>query len=223
MSFKRKLFTILYPERCPYCDTIINACELACESCYEELCRKHQPIPSGARGFRCISSFVYDGKVRRMILRLKYHDHIQHMPQIAVILAEDIRKVYGENAFDLVTCVPMHKKDLKKRGFNQSEKLAKALSRQLNLPFCETLHKIRQTQQQHTLPYAERKKNLNGAFALIDQVDLTGQRILIVDDIITSGYTLGNCCRVLSKAKPALICCVTIASAQNKYPASTVI
>lgn len=223
MEFVRKLTALFYPERCPYCSALIEATEIACEVCYDKIRRKHIPIPSGARGFRCISTFVYDGRVRRMILRLKYHDRTQYIPQIAALLARDIENTYRGEEFDLITAVPMYKSDLKKRGYNQSALLARELGRLLDLPYHETIDKIKRTKKQHHLNYKERKTNLNGAFKVIDKDSVKGKRILMIDDIITSGYTLGNCCKVLSRAKPALICCATIASVQNKYPESTVI
>lgn len=223
MDFLRKLTALFYPERCPYCGKVIEACEIACPKCYEKIRRKHVPIPGGARGFRCISSFVYDGKVRRMILRMKFNDRIQYIPQVARILEEDITKAYGENAFDLITAVPMYRDDKKDRGYNQSALLAKELGKLLDCPYRDTLLKIKKTKKQHLLKYKERRTNLNGAFKVIDKDTIKGKRILIVDDIITSGYTLGCCCKVLSRAKPETICCATIANAQHKYPAETII
>ncbi|MBQ3331041.1 MAG: ComF family protein [Ruminococcus sp.] len=223
MSTVRKLTALFFPERCPYCDELIEPCEIACERCYDEIRRKHAPIFCGAHGFRCVSAFVYDAKVRRMILRLKYHERIQYIPQIAELMAEDIRAAYGDNAFDIITCVPMHQTDLRRRGYNQSRLMAQALSSLLDIPYRDTIDKVKKTKKQHHLKYAERKTNLNGAFALIDKESIKGQRILLIDDIVTSGYTLGNCGKTLNRGKPSLICCATIASAHNKYPESTVI
>ena len=223
MTFFRKLTALFYPERCPYCGALVEPCEIACAHCYDEIRRKHVPITGGARGLRCVSTFVYDGKVRRMILLLKYHDRTQYVPQVAVLMADDIRAAYGDNAFDIITFVPMHKKDFHKRQYNQSQLLAKELSSLLEIPCRETLMKVKKTKKQHQLKYAERKTNLNGAFALIDKESVKGQRILIIDDIVTSGYTLGNCGKTLNRGKPSLICCATIASARNKYPEETVI
>ena len=112
---------------------------------------------------------------------------------------------------------------LKKRGYNQSQLLSKALSSLLDIPYQDTLRKIKRTKKQHRLKYAERKTNLTGAFEVIDKELIKDKRILLIDDIVTSGYTLGNCAKKLSSAKPELICCATIASAQGKYPQSTVI
>ena len=63
MEFVRKLTALFYPERCPYCSALIEATQISCARCYDEIRRKHIPIPAGARGFRCISTFAYDGKL----------------------------------------------------------------------------------------------------------------------------------------------------------------
>ena len=217
------LRALIFPERCPFCGKLVEANEIACKDCYEALRLKHSAIQSGAGGFRCISSFPYGGKVRRAILRVKYHDRVQYIPQLAAILADDINSAYGENGFDLITDVPMHKADIKERGYNQSQILAKELSKLLSVPYAETIVKIKRTKKQHNLKFTERKTNLSGAFKLIDKDIATGKRILLTDDIITSGCTLGLCGKVLSRAKPKKICCATIATAQNKYPEDTVI
>ena len=85
------------------------------------------------------------------------------------------------------------------------------------------MKKVKKTKKQHTLTYKERKTNLNGAFELIAKELIKDKNILIVDDIITSGNTLGECCKTLNKGKPKMICCATVASAQGKYPERTII
>lgn len=222
---KRLLYYIevfVFPERCPYCAKPVEPDEFACKSCLETIKRRHVPIKGGARGFRCVSSFVYDGRVRRVILRIKYRERTQFIPQLAVIAAEDIRKAYPEG-FDLITAVPMHKRDLRLRGYNQSVLLAKDLSEKLSVPYADTLEKVKRTRKQHTLKYRERAKNLSGAFRPTDKELILGKRILIVDDIVTSGHTLGACCKTLSKCEPELLCCATIACAKFDYDEQTVI
>ena len=209
----RRIIAILYPERCPFCDSLIEADEIACKACLARIGSARSPIVRGAQGYRCVSSFIYDGSVRRMLIRIKFYEHIQHIRQAAFFLGEDIRASYGDAGFDLITAVPMHPKDLRARGFDQCELLAKELSVLLGVPYQPTLEKVKRTKKQHTLKYRERKKNLSGAFKVIDKARVESRRILIVDDIVTSGYTLGYCCRALSRAKPELLCCATIANA----------
>ena len=217
MSLKLKLTAFFFPERCPFCGKIIDAEDIACAVCLEHLTTYRTPISCGVNGFRCISSFVYGGKVRKMLTNVKFYERIQHIRQVAEILAQDIRDEYGEDSFDLITCVPMHPKDMEVRGYNQSEILAKELGRLLNLPFVETLEKIKRTKKQHQLQYKERLKNLNGVFRIIDKDAVRGKRILIVDDIVTTGTTLGKCCQALNRSKPKRICCAAIANAGMKH------
>lgn len=218
-----KIATLIFPERCPYCGCLIESEEIACPGCFEILRQKHIPLKSGVSGYRCVSSFVYGGKVRRMIIRMKFHDRTQYIPQIAKVTSDDIKAVFNGICFDSISYVPMHPKDKKSRGYNQSELLAKALSKELSIPCLNTLDKIKRTKKQHTLTYSQRRKNLSGAFKTVEDAAINGKSILIVDDIITSGATLSACCKALKRSNPKMICCATIASAKNVYPENTVI
>lgn len=213
-----RIYCVIYPERCPYCGEIIKSERIACESCLQKLDELQKPMIRGALGYRCVSSFAYDKLVRRMILRVKYYDRIQYLSQVAAVMAKDIRAVYGDSRFDLISSVPMHKKDLKIRGYNQAQLLAKSLSKQLSIPYADTLLKVKRTKKQQRLKYEQRRKNLVGAFKVIDKEAVIGKRILMVDDVVTSGATLATCCNTLSRAKPALLCCATIANAQHHLP-----
>lgn len=218
-----KLARLLFPDRCPLCNKLIEPDELVCKTCTQLLRSKRSPIIGGAMGYRCVSSFLYDGMVRRMIVRLKFYRGTQHADRIAALLNEDICKVYNAYHFDLITAVPMHPNDLKKRGYNQSRLIAQSLSRQTGIPYCDTLIKIKRTGPQHRLKRTERLNNLSGAFVPIDNAVVRGKSILIIDDVITSGATLGQCCRTLNGTKPALICCATVAAAQQAYDSAAII
>lgn len=215
-EFLYYLQALIFPERCPYCKALVEPKEIACESCMKKLEEKQMPLTGGALGFRCLSSFLYKGSVRRAIVSLKFYERTQYIPQMAEILAADIRRVYGEDSFDLITAVPMYKADQIKRGYNQSELIAKAVGKLLDVPYLETLRKIKKTEKQHTLKRAKRKHNLDGAFKVINNTEIRGRRILLIDDIVTSGYTLGKCCRIINRARPERICCATLA-ARNYY------
>ena len=219
----RKIAAFFFPERCPFCGKPVESDEIACARCTERLQEKQKPILRGVMGYRCVSSFLYDGKVRKLLIRVKFYEYVQHIRQLAVILAKDIRAVYPDISFDLITYVPMYPKDQLRRGYNQAELLCQELSKELGVTYAETLKKIKRTKKQHTLTYAERRKNLAGAFDLIDRAAVRGKNILIVDDIVTSGNTLGACCKKLNQAKPALLCCAAIADAVEQYDPSAVI
>ena len=215
MSVLNRLVRLIYPDRCPYCEAVIKTGDIYCPDCETQMRAVRRPITGGAQGFRCMSSFIYDGKAKRMICSVKFRKRVQFIPQVTVILAEDIRGCYADCVFDLITAVPMFPIDEEARGYNQSVLLAEELSKLMAIPYAPLLRKIKQTKKQHSLRYAERKRNLNGAFEIIDKELIRGKRILMIDDIVTSGNTLGKCCREINKAKPELICCATLANART--------
>lgn len=218
-----KLFCLIYPEKCPYCGDIIKSEAIACDKCMAKIDALQKPLFRGAGGYRCISSFLYAGSVRRMILGVKYLGKIQYLAQVAEIMAKDIRATYGGYEFDIITYVPMYKPDRKLRRFNQAKLLAQQIAKRLDIPCVETLIKIKQTKKQQRLNYVQRKTNLIGAFKVMDKESIKGKRILIIDDIVTTGITLGTCCKTLSRAKPQLLCCATIANAQHNLPDAAII
>lgn len=223
MKLLTLLKNLIFSERCPYCGCLIEPERIACDSCLEIIREKHAAIKGGAEGYRCVSTFAYGGKVRRMILRVKYRNRTQYIPQVAKIMAADIQEAYDCGEFDAITFVPMHKKDLGERGYNQSELLAQALAKELDLPCLDTLEKIKRTPKQHNLTFKQRKKNLTGAFKVRDKEAVKGKNLLIVDDIVTSGSTLAFCCKALNRAEPGILCCATIAAASDRYDKDTVI
>lgn len=100
---------------------------------------------------------------------------------------------------DLVTWVPIHPRKLKLRGYNQAELLAKALSFNLGLPCMDLLSKKKETKPQSKLNREERLKNILGVFEPKPSIMVFGKRILLVDDVITTGATASECARVLKK------------------------
>ena len=215
MSIFYKALCLVFPERCPYCGEIVDSESIACADCQKKIDKYRQPIIRGTHGYRCVSTFFYGNRVRRMILRIKYRDRIQFLSQVAKIMTKDIKAVYPDDEFDYVTSVPMHKKDFEHRGYNQAQLLAIEIAKLLNTPYEETLVKVKRTKKQHKLSYKERKTNLKGSFKCIDKEQISGKNSLIIDDIVTSGETLGECCKVLSRSKPRLVCCATIATAHH--------
>lgn len=207
----------LYPDRCPYCNKIVENQECACSKCKKDI--PSIGITQGvASGYRCCSPLTYNGKFKRAVLNFKFRNRTQYSPQFAYLLAKQIKQSYPDMIFDYITYVPMHKKDLRKRGYNQSELLARDLSELLQIPYKETLEKTKQIKPQHeTKSVSERRANIKGAFKVIDKSKIKGKSILLLDDIVTTGATLGECAKVLDKAKPAFIRCVTLLSVANLY------
>lgn len=227
----RLLLSILFPERCACCGKVIPPLTGCCEACRGELAIVLPPVCSccGAnkedctcrkrrRHFdRCAVPFYYEGPVKQGILRLKEQDDVTIAEFFARYMAQAARREYGGLRFDWIVPVPLTKARRRERGFNQSERLAKALSKELGIPVSAVLHKVVETRPQKELTALERSGNLLGAFE-VEGADLTGARVLLTDDLITTGSTLDECAKMLKLYGASEVCVVTAARARFKSP-----
>lgn len=173
-----------------------------CGRCVEE-----RPSFTSAR-----SAFVFDGKVLDAIHKLKYGGDTS----VAAPLAGLVRgSIGGGKSPCMVIPVPLHPGRLRERGFNQSLLIARELSRLVAMPLVyNQLKRTRDTGQQVGLKAVERKKNVSGAFTLVEPVLFKGTKVLLVDDVITTGATLNECSKVLKRAG-AEVLALTVARAVN--------
>jgi len=215
VKFLKRLYEIIiqlvFPQRCPYCRELVEDTEYACEKCRKEMPQNgiYQGISGG---YRCASVLPYIDNYKRAILRFKFHEKTQHKKQFAKIMYDEVLRYYDDMVFDYVTFVPMHKKALKKRGYNQCKLLAEELSILMGIPCVEIIEKTKHTTAQHDLSASKRKTNLKGAFRIIDKKLIKDRSILLIDDIVTTGSTLSECAKTISKANPQMICCLTLLS-----------
>ena len=213
-----RYLNLLYPPKCVFCDKLLQEGEeYFCRSCGEkipmaegeELCRK------GAYFDRCVAPLYYDDMVRASFLDYKFHEKSWRSVTYAAFLEPYVRKEFPQ--LDVVTWVPLGRRSYKDRGFDQSELLAKELAKRLGLPCEKMLEKIRDTRQQSRLQMPEeRKANVLGAYEVKKDASVSGRCILVVDDVITTGSTMDECCRVLSVAGAAQIHCAALAQAVGK-------
>ena len=138
---------------------------------------------------------LYRGVVTRAVIRLKRSAGREEVALFAGYMAAALRRDFPNVPFSAVTAVPLHYKKERRRGFNQSRELAKAVAELLELPYLDCLSKVRATRDQHTLDAASRRKNLRGAFAL--RAAPPPGAVLLIDDVRTTGSTLSECARVL--------------------------
>src|SRR5207249_2750400 len=158
----------------------------------EECRRRERPFD------RCRSAGVYDGTLREAIHRVKFDGQTALARSLGRWLA---RSLPGEaSEADLVTPVPLHPRKIRERGFNQSEFLSAAVASAASLPHrARLLSKTTPTHSQTGLGRRERRRNLRGTFSLGAGVPVAGRRILLVDDIYTTGCTVEECARVLRR------------------------
>jgi len=205
-----KLLTTVYPKRCPCCEKVIYESETLCSKCQSEFNGiTYRKYAKG--GYDCVSAVPYDGVFARGIKNFKFKNRRQYANQLASIIHNAIKCEYSDIRFDYITYVPLHPKKLSERGYNQSELLAKELSEFMNIPLVEALYKTRNNQPQHKLTAKKRSENVQGVYKLKDDIHLSGKTILLIDDIITTGNTLGECAKTLDACSPLKIYCATFA------------
>lgn len=179
-----------------------------CESSLPVLNRHVFSNPAGNSIGKILCAFDYEEGIRRAIHHLKFRDK----PGNAAILAElslsvlkrspEGQSLYNlQGKYDIIISVPIHFKRLQQRGYNQSELLAATLAKHTGIALHrKVLVKSLNTPPQSTLERGERLKNLKQAFRIRHPERLSGKRILLVDDVMTTGSTLEECGRVLLEA-----------------------
>lgn len=145
---------------------------------------------------RTVAAFSYRFPVNQLIKALKFHEHLV----LANFLADSLLPRIVSRP-DLIIALPLHPARLRMRGFNQSQLLAARIARRLDIPLpTNGCRRVRDTPPQSSLPWQERDKNMRKAFAVTGDIDWHGQHIAIVDDVMTSGASLGAVADVLKQA-----------------------
>jgi len=167
---------------------------------------------------RLLAGWSYEPPIDDVIQAFKFHGLEYLGRHLGVALARQMRADLRH--IDLVTTVPLHWRRRWERGFNQSERIAVALAKELGLPFRRLLRRHRATPPQSTLPRRDRRKNLQGAFVLRRgarvKMTLAGADVLLVDDVATTGATLSEASRVLRAAGAATVTALVAARTPNR-------
>lgn len=230
------LASLFYPASCVICSCNVGRSEYLCEQCSSRAPRISPPFCAkcsepfcGAitNVFRCANcehrtlhfdtaAAVYRsrGLVRKLIHEFKYaRQHYLRHP-LAQWLCETMNDSrLSDQQFDLVTPVPLHPARERERGFNQAALLAELLARKINVPLRPVLERIRYTTTQTAHDRAERIENLQDAFRLRKKANVQELRVLLIDDVLTTGSTLSECARVLKRAGAISVHAATAARA----------
>lgn len=144
------------------------------------------------------------------------------MPDLAIIIGKELTTRLPEMNYDMIVPIPLHGTRLGERGYNQSEKLAEGISSVVHIPIAKKhlVKRTRQTPSQTGLTLEERQKNMEGAFALTDKGKeaLREKKILLVDDVITTGATMASAAEAIVAAQPeeiGLLVFATVTSFTN--------
>ena len=217
MKLLDTISALLFPPKCLLCRKVLNDEELdLCHTCRVEapecpISRKKLPfVDSWA------AVWYYEDWVRRSILRYKFYGARGNAHGYGRHLAMKLQQEHPEG-FDLVTWVPISSLRRLRRGYDQVELLAEAVCKEANLQSACLLKKIRNNRAQSGITgYAQRRANVLGVYRITDPELVQGKRILLLDDVITTGATVSECARVLLTAGAKEVHCGAVAAARHQ-------
>lgn len=236
IDFLRGFSSLLYPPACTICASSVGVDEYLCPDCAAKLtpivppfCAKCSEPFDGAitSAFDCancahrrlyfdaaVSAYRSRGIVRHVLLNFKYgrQIHLRHLVGRWLLDALHDERVRLRQ-FDLIVPVPLHPTKRRERGFNQAELLARYVSQQCGIACRSVLERIHYTTTQTAFDRNERMQNLRGAFRLRQSRDVRKLRVLLIDDVLTTGSTVSECARVLKKSGAASVHAITAARA----------
>ncbi|MBQ3557358.1 MAG: ComF family protein [Oscillospiraceae bacterium] len=213
------LLDLLFPPKCPFCRRLLDSgMDLLCPKCQRDL-----PWTEGAPGEKsvefldtCVGPLWYKGDVRDSHHRYKFSGRRAYAGTYSLLMSQCAADRL-DGGFDVVCWAPLSRKRLRRRGYDQAQLLAVGVAERLGLPAAPVLDKIRDTPAQSgQTDAAARRANVLGAYRVKPDKRIAGKRILLVDDVVTTGATLSECARVLRTAGAARVCGLVLAVTAEK-------
>ncbi len=215
MSFPEAILDLLYPPKCPFCGKLLEKGQLLCPECQNGL-----PWLTGTVGERkieltggCVSVAEYDERVKKGVHAFKFHGRSARSVAFGLLIAQCVKD--HDLTADLVSWPPLSKKRLRERGYDQARLLAEKVGKELGLPVVRTLQKEHRPAQSGLDGREARRTNLLGAYTAVDAEAFRDKRVLLVDDVLTTGATLSECARTLRLAGAEAVVCTTLARAEK--------
>ena len=208
---------LLFPQRCPFCsDRRPLGQRGICEACKKTLpYMEPDRILRSVDGYTCAVTFHYERMVRDAIHALKFKRQSARARALAPYLVQTVSEELG-GEFDVVTYVPISSVRRFRRGFDQTQLLAKHCCRIWDVELVKMLRKVRNNPPQSTVKTAKaRKKNVENVFRVLPDAGIAGRRILLIDDLTTSGSTLSVCAKLLTEAGAASVVCAALAGSRT--------
>ncbi|MEQ9115593.1 MAG: ComF family protein [Rickettsiales bacterium] len=232
MEIHKKIQNFLYPAKCIACEDYVAKGVSFCVSCFRQANSQYNLNKCTTCGetleydfdnsicMKCIANppfidefkflFKYNEPIKKVMRKIKFSDQTQLLKIISKIIVNQSADFI--NGADIILYVPMHKRRLKQRFFNQSALLAKYIGAETGKQILyKALVKSKDTLRQTTLDKRARLKNIRNSFKVINRKTISNKKVLLVDDVSTTGATLNECARVLKKAGAERVFCLTFA------------
>lgn len=216
MKLFHMLWELLFPPKCILCQKLLENEETdLCRTCRVETAE----YPAGKRKLQFLDSFAavwyYEENVRGALLRFKFCGRRNLAPAFGRMVAMKLLREYPEG-FDVLTWIPVSRLRKLRRGYDQCQLLAEAVGRELGMVPVSALKKIRNNRQQsHIQGDAQRRANVLGVYRVTDPELIRGKRVLLLDDILTTGATAGEAARVLLTAGAKEVHCAAVAASRK--------
>lgn len=237
MRLARSLLDLVIPPTCLRCSAVVGEPGALCPACFGMVdfltgtlcercgtplgegvtagslcgaCAQHPPLYGRAR-----AAFLYDDGSKALVLRFKHADRTEAAPAFARWMARAGAELVA--AADVAVPVPLHRWRLFARRYNQAALLARRIARDGGLAFAaDALVRVRRTESQGTFGRSGRAANVRGAFAVRRPAAVEGRAVLLVDDVLTSGATVGECARTLLAAGARSVDVLTLARVDHQ-------
>lgn len=210
------ILDLLYPPKCTFCRRIVSDSRIICQECEKKL-----PYTNERTGRRkldtvpvVVSPLLYEGSVREAMLRFKFQGASGYSAAFGELLASEIEKSGIQT--DCITWIPLSRKRLRKRGYDQARLLAEETAASLHMPCVSLLEKTRNNPAQSgVLNREERKRNVQGVYRFCGKEQIEGKKILLIDDILTTGATMEEAAKVLRLAGAETVYGAAAATREN--------
>jgi len=216
--------SLLYPRPCLVCgQALLRQEAFLCLTCTLNLPKRSQSIQTNTllkkfafqpkvKDSHAFLEYVKGGIAQKLIYKLKYEGHQELGVKLGGLFAEQL---VGYLSGDVIIPMPLHTKRLRQRGYNQSERIAHGMSAVLGIPVKnDWVSRVRSTSTQTRKTKADRWINMQEVFEIQNPKHLKDQEVLVVDDVITTGASMGGLCDCIAASNPKSITVLTLAAAQ---------
>lgn len=213
MNLLNKLIGLIYPCKCVFCDRVLKSGDI-CLDCERKLpyTRGDSIVQKLPFVDKCVSPLYYKDDVRLSVHRYKFRGCAAYSRRYGELMSACVENNLDCGRIDVISWIPLSRQRLRTRGYDQARLIAEEMSRRLGIACVPTLKKIRNNKAQSLSRDAkQRRENVSGVYAVADGVQLEGKRVLLVDDVVTTGSTLSEGARMLRRAGAKAVSAATLA------------